>query len=125
MSEITKGPDGKPAVTIYHNPRCSTSRNVLAAIRAKGLEPLVIEYLEHPPGRARLVQLIKAAGLKPRELVRAKERAYAEAGLDAGSTDKALIDAMVEHPILMNRPIVATAKGVRLCRPAERLDEIL
>ncbi len=125
MSAITKGADGKPAVTIYHNPRCSTSRNVLSAIRARGIEPQVIEYLKDPPGRTRLVALMKAAGLKPRELVRAKEKAYQEAGLDADSADPAILDAMVDQPILMNRPIVETAKGVRLCRPAERLDEIL
>ena len=117
---------GSKGVTIYHNPKCGTSRTTLQAIRDKGIEPEVIEYLKTPPGRARLVELMKAAGLSPRELIRTKEKLYAELGLGAdGVTDKALIDAMVEHPILMNRPIVATAKGVRLCRPADRLGEIL
>lgn len=116
----------KSAVTIYHNPKCGTSRNVLAAIRAAGIEPQVIEYLKEPPGRTKLVQLMKAAELSARDLVRSKEKVFAELGLDRdGITDKALIDAMVEHPILMNRPIVVTAKGTRLCRPADRLDEIL
>ena len=126
MSEITRDRDGKPTVTIYHNPKCSTSRTTLAAIRAKGIEPEIIEYLKQPPGRKRLVELMKAAGLAPRELVRVKEKTFAELGLDrAGVGDAALTDAMAEHPILMNRPIVVTRRGVRLCRPAERLDEIL
>lgn len=113
-------------VTIYHNPKCGTSRTTLAAIRAAGIEPDVIEYLKNPPGRTTLLELMKAAGLKPRELVRAKEKLFADLGLDRdGVTDKALVDAMVEHPLLMNRPIVVTAKGVRLCRPADRLSEIL
>lgn len=126
MTEITRGKDGKPAVTIYHNPKCSTSRTTLATIRASGIEPEVIEYLKHPPGRARLVQLIEAAGLTPHDLVRTKEKVFAELDLGRdGITGKALVDAMVAHPILINRPIVVTAKGVRLCRPAGRLDEIL
>lgn len=126
MSEVTRDRNGKPAVTIYHHPRCGTSRTTLAAIRDAGIEPEVIEYLQHPPGRARLVALMKAAGLSPRDLIRSKEKVFAELGLDLeSSSDKALLDAMVEHPILMNRPIVVTAKGVRLCRPADRLSEIL
>lgn len=117
---------GAAAVTIYYNPKCGTARNVLAAIRAAGIEPEVIEYLKHPPGRAKLVELLKAAGLSARELIRTKEKTFAELGLDrAGVTEKQLIDAMAEHPILMNRPIVVTKKGVRLCRPAQRLDELL
>lgn len=120
------GTIGKPEVTIYHNPKCGTSRTVLAAIRAKGIEPHVVEYLKEPPGRARLVELMKAAGLKAGELIRAKEKTFADLALDlAATTETALIDAMAQHPILMNRPIVVTAKGVRLCRPADRLDEIL
>lgn len=116
----------KPKVTIYHNPKCGTSRTTLAAIRAAGIEPEVIEYLKDPPGRTRLVELMKSAGLTAAELIRAKEKVFAELGLDRdGVTQKALVDAMVEHPILMNRPIVVTPKGVRLCRPADRLYEIL
>ncbi len=126
MNEITRGAGGKPAVTIYHNPKCGTSRTTLAAIREAGIEPEVIEYLKTPPGRARLVALMTEAGLSARELIRSKEKVFAELGLDgANVTNAALIDAMVEHPILMNRPIVVTAKGVRLCRPADRLSEIL
>jgi arsenate reductase len=126
MTEFTRDKTGKPAVTIYHNPRCGTSRTTLAAIRDAGIEPEVIEYLQHPPGRTRLVALMKAAGLAPRDLVRSKEKLFAELGLDLeSSSDQALLDAMVEHPILMNRPIVVTARGVRLCRPADRLNEIL
>jgi len=126
MAGITRGKDGKPAVTIYHNPKCGTSRTTLGLIREAGIEPEVIEYLKTPPSRTRLLDLMKQAGLTPRELIRAKEKAYAELDLGAaGVTDKALVDAMAEHPILMNRPIVVTRKGVRLCRPADRLREIL
>ena len=126
MPEITRGPSGKPAVTIYHNPKCGTSRTTLAMIRDAGIEPDVIEYLKVPPGRARLVELMKAAGLSPRQLIRAREKTFAELGLGAvGVSDTALIDAMAAHPILMNRPIVVTAKGVRLCRPADTVVEIL
>ena len=126
MTEITLQRDGRPAVTIYHNPRCGTSRTTLGLIRDAGLEPEVIEYLKTPPGRVKLIELMKAAGLSPKALVRSKEKVFAELGLDGtGVTDKALIDAMVEQPILINRPIVVTAKGTRLCRPADRLAEIL
>lgn len=125
MSDSKRG-KGKPAVIIYHNPKCGTSRTTLAAIREAGIEPEVIEYLKTPPGRARLVELMKAASLSPRELIRTKEKVFAELGLDKeGVSEKQLIDAMLEHPILMNRPIVVTSKGVRLCRPADRLGEIL
>ena len=125
MNGTTRTDDGKPAVTIYYNPKCGTSRTTLAAIRKAGIEPEVIEYLKSPPGRARLVELMKAAGLSARELIRSKEKVFAELDLDGPKvTDAALIDAMVEHPILMNRPIVVTAQGVRLCRPADRLAEI-
>ena len=126
MADITRGPDGEPVAVIYHNPKCGTSRTTLGLIREAGIEPEVIEYLKTPPSRTRLLDLMKQAGLTPRELIRAKEKAYAELDLGAaGVTDKALVDAMAEHPILMNRPIVVTRKGARLCRPADRLREIL
>jgi arsenate reductase (glutaredoxin) len=113
-----------PKITIYHNPKCGTSRATLAAIEAAGIEPEVIEYLKTPPGRARLVALMEAAGLSPREIIRSKDKLFTELALE-GATDQALIDAIVAHPILMNRPIVVTPKGARLCRPADRLQEIL
>ena len=124
MCQPTNGKDGKPAVTIYHNPKCSTSRTTLGLIRDAGIEPLVIEYLRDPPGRTKLLALMKAAGLTARDIVRAKEKLYADLGLE-NAGDKAIVDAMVEHPILMNRPIVATAKGVALCRPADRVADLL
>lgn len=112
--------------TIYHNPRCGTSRNTLAMIRQSGEEPLVIEYLKTPPTRAELVDLIKRSGLSVREVMRGKEPRFVELGLDDLSlTDDALIDAMLANPILINRPIVVTPKGVRLCRPSEVVLEIL
>lgn len=113
-------------VTIWHNPACGTSRNTLAMIRATGTEPLVIEYLETPPSRARLVALIDAAGLTPRALLRKKGTPYAELGLgDASLSDDALIDAMLVDPILINRPLVEAPLGTRLCRPSEVVLEIL
>jgi arsenate reductase len=113
-------------VTIYHNPKCGTSRNVLALIRESGVEPEVIEYLRTPPSRKRLVELIKASGLSVRDVLRRKGTPYDELGLDDPKwTDAQLIDLMLEHPILINRPIVATPKGVRLCRPAETVLELL
>jgi len=113
-------------VTIYHNPRCGTSRNTLALLRDAGIEPRVVEYLATPPGRAELAALVERSGLSARAVVRSKEALYAELGLDDPSvSDDALLDAMVAHPILINRPIVVTPKGVRLCRPAERVHEIL
>jgi arsenate reductase len=108
------------SVTIYHNPDCGTSRNTLAMIRATGIEPTIIEYLKTPPNRARLVELIALMGMTARALLREKGTPYAE--LDLGNakwTDDELIDFMMAHPILMNRPIVVTPKGVRLCRPSE------
>jgi arsenate reductase (glutaredoxin) len=126
MSEITRGKDGRPAVTIYHNPNCGTSRNTLVMIREAGFEPEVIEYLKTPPGRTRLLKLIRAMAITPRELLRQKGTPYDELGLgDPKLGDDALIDAMVQHPILMNRPVVVTAKGTRLCRPAELVLELL
>ena len=113
-------------ITIYHNARCGTSRNTLAAIRAAGFEPQVVDYLATPPSRDSLRRMIDAAGLTPREAIRSKEALYAELGLgreDVG--DEALLDAMVAHPALINRPFVVTPKGVRLCRPFERVHEIL
>ncbi len=113
-------------VTIYHNPKCGTSRNTLAMIRQSGEEPEVIEYLKTPPTRARLEELITAMGISPRALLRRKGTPYDELGLDDESlTDAQLIDAMIAHPILINRPIVVTARGVRLCRPSEVVLEIL
>ena len=113
-------------VTIYHNPKCGTSRNTLALIRNAGVEPQVIEYLQTPPDRATLLDLIARSGLSVRDAIRQKETSYRELGLDDASlTDDALIDAMLEHPILINRPFVVTAKGVRLCRPSELVLDIL
>ncbi len=113
-------------VTIYHNPGCSTSRNVLAMIRERGVEPEVVEYLKNPPSRARLVQLIKVMGVKPRAVLRAKGDVYAELGLaDPALSDDALLDAMVAHPVLIERPIVVSEKGVRLCRPKELVFELV
>ncbi|SPB14004.1 arsenate reductase [Caballeronia novacaledonica] len=113
-------------VTIYHNPKCGTSRNTLELIRNAGIEPAVIEYLTHPPSRETLVALIARAGLSVREALREKGTPYAELGLDDASlTDDQLIDAMLAHPILINRPFVETPKGARLCRPSERVLDIL
>jgi arsenate reductase (glutaredoxin) len=113
-------------VTIYHNPKCGTSRNVLAMIRASGEEPVVIEYLKNPPTRERLVELIAAMGISVREPLREKGTPYAELGLgDPKWSDDQLLDVMIAHPILINRPIVVTPKGVRLCRPSEAVLDIL
>jgi len=113
-------------ITIYHNPNCSTSRNVLAMIRDTGQEPTVIEYLKTPPARAVLQDLIARAGLKPSEAVRRKQAQFVEAGLDRpGVTEDRILDAMIAQPILIERPIVVTDKGVRLCRPKEKVQEIL
>lgn len=113
-------------VIIYHNPECGTSRNALAMIRNSGIEPHVIEYLRTPPSRRMIESLIDRAGLTPRELLREKGTPYAELGLDeAGLTDAQLIDAMMEHPILINRPLVVSPLGVKLCRPSEEVLDIL
>jgi len=113
-------------ITIYHNPRCGTSRNTLAMIRESGVEPEVIEYLKTPPSRETLQALAAATGQPVRELVRSKEALFTELGLDApGVTDAQLIDAMLQHPILINRPIVVTPLGTRLCRPSEQVLDIL
>jgi arsenate reductase (glutaredoxin) len=116
----------QPAVTIYHNPACGTSRNALALIRGAGIEPTIIEYLKTPPDRVTLVDLLKRLGMLPRELLREKGTPYAELGLGARHwTDDQLIDHMLAHPILMNRPVVVTPWGARLCRPSEVVLEIL
>jgi len=113
-------------VTIYHNPACGTSRNTLALIRSAGIEPEVIEYLKTPPDRVMLKGLIARMGFRPRALLREKGTPYAELGLGEDRwTDEQLIDQMLAHPILINRPIVITPRGVRLCRPAETVLEIL
>lgn len=111
---------------IYHNPRCGTSRSALQAMQDRGLQVEIIEYLKTPLSRAQLAQLIADAGLTVREAVREKEDIYRELGLDDPAVDDdRLLDAMAEHPILMNRPFVVTAKGTRLCRPATVIEEIL
>ncbi len=113
-------------VTIYHNPKCGTSRNTLAMIRQSGEEPVVIEYLKRPPDREQLVALLAAMDMRAHDLLRTKEKICAELGLDDPAlSEDHLIDAMLAHPILINRPIVETPKGVRLCRPSERVLEIL
>ena len=113
-------------IVIYHNPACGTSRNALELIRHVGVEPHVVEYLKTPPSRALLQQLIARMGISVREAVRDKAPAYAELGLnDPALTDDQLLDAMMAHPILINRPIVVTPKGVRLCRPSERVLDLL
>jgi arsenate reductase len=113
-------------VTIYHNPACGTSRNTLAMIRQSGEEPLVIEYLKNPPSRERLVELIAALGVGPRGLLREKGTPYVDLDLgDPKWTDNELIDFMIAHPILINRPIVVTPLGVKLCRPSEAVLDIL
>jgi arsenate reductase len=113
-------------ITIYHNPNCGTSRKVLAMIRDAGFEPEIVPYLTDPPSRATLVELISRMGISPRDLLRRKGTPYDELGLDDPKfTDDELIDLMLEHPILINRPIVVTPKGVKLCRPSETVAELL
>ncbi|WP_024279998.1 arsenate reductase (glutaredoxin) [Xanthobacter sp. 126] len=113
-------------VTIYHNPRCGTSRNTLAMIRASGVEPTVVEYLKTGWTKAQLTDLAAATGAPLRDLLRAKEPLVAELKLaEPGVTEAQLLDAMVEHPILVNRPIVVTPKGTRLCRPSEVVLDLL
>jgi arsenate reductase len=113
-------------VTIYHNPACGTSRNTLAMIRASGEEPTVIEYLKHPPSRARLQELARKMDLPLRALLREKGTPYVQLGLgDPKWSDDQLLDLMMAHPILINRPIVETPKGARLCRPSEAVLDLL
>jgi arsenate reductase len=113
-------------ITIYHNPACGTSRNTLALIRNSGAEPEVIEYLKTPPTKGKLQDLLKALGLSARELLREKGTPYAELGLgNAKWSEEELLDFMVQHPILMNRPVVVTPIGAKLCRPSEAVLDIL
>lgn len=114
------------SIEIWHNPKCGTSRNTLALIRHVGIEPTVIEYLKTPPTKAQLAEAIAAARLTVREAIRAKEAIHAELGLgDASLSDDALLDAMVAHPVLINRPFVFAPTGVRLCRPSEVVLDLL
>jgi arsenate reductase len=113
-------------VVIYHNPDCETSRNVLAMIRNSGVEPHIVEYLKCPPTRLLLTQLLERAGLPVREILREKGTPYHDLGLgDSSLSNDALLDAIGAHPILMNRPLVVTPKGVRLCRPSEKVLDLL
>ncbi len=113
-------------IVIYHNPECGTSRNTLAMIRNAGIEPHVVEYLKTPPARALLVELIDRAGMMPRDLLREKGTPYAELGLgDTSLSDDALVEAMMAHPILINRPLVVSPLGVKLCRPSEAVLDLL
>ncbi len=113
-------------VTIYHNQACGTSRNTLAMIRASGIEPEIVEYLKTPPSREKLTELIVQMGIAPRDLLREKGTPYSDLGLDDLTlSNSVLVDAMMQHPILINRPIVVTAKGVKLCRPSELVLDIL
>jgi len=114
------------SVTIFHNPACGTSRNTLALIRHAGIEPVVIEYLKTPPSKERLRELVASMGISVRELLRQKGTPYAELGLDDPTlSDEHLLDAMLAHPILINRPIVVTDLGAKLCRPSEEVLELL
>jgi arsenate reductase len=123
---LLKGRAMSVDVVIYHNPACGTSRNTLAMIRNAGIEPHVVEYLKTPPSRALLVELIDRAGITPRDLLREKGTPYAELGLgDASLTDDTLLDAMIAHPALINRPLVVSPLGVRLCRPSEAVLDLL
>jgi arsenate reductase len=114
------------SVTIWHNPKCGTSRKVLAMIRAKGIEPTIVDYLKQPPSVAAIKSVLKEMGAKPRDLLRRRGTPYDALGLDDGRLgDAALIAAMHAHPILIERPVVRTPTGTRLCRPPERLEDIL
>lgn len=114
------------AITIYHNPACGTSRNTLAIIRASGEEPVVIEYLKNPPDRATIRALLKAMNISARELLREKGTPYAELGLaDPKWSDDELIDFMLAHPVLINRPVVISERGAKLCRPSEEVFSLL
>lgn len=114
------------SVVIWHNPKCSTSRNVLETIRASGVEPTIIDYVKNPPSAAEIKAALKAMGMRPRELLRRNGTPYDELGLDDPKhSDAELLDAMTKHPLLIQRPVVRTSKGTRLCRPADRIKEIL
>ena len=126
MTSFSDNAAAVTTVTIFHNPQCGTSRNVLALIRNSGAEPTVVEYLSTPPSRDTLLGLVADMGMPVRELLRQKGTPYDELGLgNVQLSDDALIDAMLAHPILMNRPIVVTPLGTRLCRPSERVLDIL
>jgi arsenate reductase (glutaredoxin) len=127
MSAARRVPEESAMSTvIWHNPKCFTSRRVLEMIRAKGVEPTVVDYQKTPPSAAEIKTALKAMGMKPRDLLRRKNTPYDELGLDDPKlSDTQLIETMAEHPLLMERPVVHTKKGTRLCRPAERLQEIL
>lgn len=113
-------------VTIYHNPNCGTSRKVLARLQELGHEPKIVEYLKTPPSREEMKKLLAGLGMSPRDILRRKGTPYDDLGLDDPSrTDAQILDALAAHPILMERPVVVTPRGSRVCRPAERLDEIL
>jgi arsenate reductase (glutaredoxin) len=118
---------GKPSdITIYHNPSCGTSRKVLGMLREAGIEPRVIEYLKTPPDRAAMRALLAQMGMTPRQILRRKGSLFAELGLDdPAKTDDAVLDALQAHPILMERPVVVSPRGTRVCRPAERVKELL
>jgi arsenate reductase len=123
---VNDGFDAMGDITIFHNPACGTSRNVLAMIRNSGVEPTIVNYLQTPPGRAKLVELVAAMGITVRDLLRRKGTPFEELKLDDPAwTDEQLLDFMVAHPILMNRPIVVTPLGSRLCRPSETVLDIL
>lgn len=114
------------SVVIWHNPKCSTSRKVLEMIRDRGVEPTIVDYVKTPPGAAEIKAALKAMGMRPRDLLRRRNTPYDELGLDDPKlSDAELVAAMAEHPLLIERPVVRTAKGTRLCRPVERLTEIL
>jgi arsenate reductase len=116
----------KSEVVIYHNPACATSRKVLGMIRGAGIEPRVVEYLKTPPNREELLDLLRRMGMTPRQLLRRRGTPYGELGLDdPARSDEALIDAIMAHPILMERPVVVGPRGVRLCRPPERVLDVL
>jgi len=113
-------------VTIYHNPKCATSRKVLGYLKEAGIEPKIVEYLKDPPSQTKLTGLLKMAGLKPRALLRKKEKLYKELGLDGpGTTDAKALDAMIANPILIERPIVVVDEAAILCRPPERVYELI
>ena len=114
------------SIVIWHNPKCSTSRKVLETIRARGIEPTIVDYVKTPPSAAEIKAALKAMGMRPRELLRRKNTPYDDFGLDDSKhSDAELIALMTKHPLLIERPVVRTAKGTRLCRPVERLKEIL
>ena len=114
------------SVTIYHNPKCGTSRTVLGILRERGIEPQVIEYLQTPPDRTQLTALLRQMGIGPRDLLRRRGTPYDELGLDNHKlSDSTLIDHIVEHPILMERPVVVTKKGAKICRPADVVRTLL